>query len=77
MSLEQLSKNIGLEPAITAKRISFWISKGFLISKSDGFYRCVGEDEEVVALGEDENAETTEQPRSKKNQNKFFFRIPF
>lgn len=65
MSLEQLSKNIGLEPAIIAKRISFWISKGFLISKSDGVYRCVGEHEEVVALGEDENAETTEQPRLK------------
>ena len=68
MSLDEISRNIGLDPAIISKRISFWISKGILISKSDGVYRCVGEDEEIVALGEDENAETSEQLEQEKRQ---------
>ena len=43
------------------KRISFWVSKGYLKDLGDGKFKSIEPNEEILEIGKDENEETPEQ----------------
>ena len=68
LNIAQIAAKIGLDEKIVEKRISFWVSKGILIGEAGNVFRCVAENEEIVATGTDLNQETAEQLEQERAQ---------
>ena len=54
-------KALSVPPGSVQKRISFWVSKGYLKDLGDGKFKSIEPNEEILEIGKDENEETPEQ----------------
>ena len=54
-------KALSVPTGSVQKRISFWVSKGYLKDLGDGKFKSIEPNEEILEIGKDENEETPEQ----------------
>lgn len=60
-TVEEISKSLSVPPESVNKRISFWVSKGYLKDLGNGNFKSIEPNEEILEIGKDENEETPEQ----------------
>ena len=61
IKFESNKKALSVPPGSVNKRISFWVSKGYLKDLGDGKFKSIEPNEEILEIGKDENEETPEQ----------------